>query len=84
VRVRTTTADDIDAVLELWLRAEAEPSVSDDVAGLTRLLEHDPEALLVAESGGRIVGSLIAGVGVGYADAPPLRRYTKNLPQGGP
>jgi ribosomal protein S18 acetylase RimI-like enzyme len=59
--IRTATRDDIEAVLEFWVGADAEPSVSDDVAGLARLIQHDPGALLLAESGGRIVGSLIAG-----------------------
>jgi ribosomal protein S18 acetylase RimI-like enzyme len=138
VKVRTGTIDDISAVLEMWLAAEADPSITDDQASLTRLLEHDPDALLVAESGGLVVGSLIAGwdgwrgnmyrlavapdhrrrgvaralveageerlaalgarrigaavitardvsnatwTGVGYGDDPPLRRYSKNLPQ---
>jgi ribosomal protein S18 acetylase RimI-like enzyme len=35
--------------------------VSDDAAGVSRLLAHDPAAVLVAERGGAIVGTLIAG-----------------------
>jgi ribosomal protein S18 acetylase RimI-like enzyme len=61
MRVRPATADEISAVLGLWREAEADPSFTDDPAGLTRLVAHDPGALLVAEVEGRIVGSLIAG-----------------------
>ena len=61
MRVRPGTIDDIDAVLELWLVAEADPSTTDDAASLALLLQHDFGALLVADSDGRVVGSLIAG-----------------------
>ena len=61
MRVRPATADEIPAVLRLWRKAEADPSSTDDVDGLARLVAHDPGALLVAEVDGRIVGSLIAG-----------------------
>ena len=37
------------------------PSVSDDEAAVGALLERDPDALLVADVGGRIVGTVIAG-----------------------
>lgn len=61
VRVRPAAASELDAVLGLWRRAGTRPSVSDDAPSLRRLLSHDPEALLVAELGGQLVGSLIAG-----------------------
>jgi hypothetical protein len=47
-------------VLDLWAAAGSPPSVSDSPEGLSRLLAADPQALLVAERGGVLVGSLIA------------------------
>jgi ribosomal protein S18 acetylase RimI-like enzyme len=57
--LRSAQLEDIAAVLILW-RESAEPSSTDDAAALTVLLEHEPDALIVAESSGRIVGSVIA------------------------
>jgi ribosomal protein S18 acetylase RimI-like enzyme len=59
--VRPGRGEDVPAVLELWRAAEAVPSVSDDPASLSRLLEASGDALLVAEDGGRLVGTIIAG-----------------------
>ena len=53
--------DDVEAALDLWRRAEASPSSTESVEDLRGLLERDPEALIVAESGGEVVGTLIAG-----------------------
>jgi ribosomal protein S18 acetylase RimI-like enzyme len=62
MRIRPATRDDIDAVLALWVRAATPPSMYDDAAGVQRLLERDPDALLVAEDDdGALVGSVIAG-----------------------
>ena len=47
-------------MLALWAQAAAEPSISDDVESIERLLDHDPGALLLAVEGGRIVGTVIA------------------------
>jgi ribosomal protein S18 acetylase RimI-like enzyme len=55
--LRSATPDDVDGVLALWRRAEAEPSATDDPASLFRLLEIDPDALLVAEEDGHLVGT---------------------------
>jgi ribosomal protein S18 acetylase RimI-like enzyme len=60
-RIRSGTAADADAVLALWRRADAEVTVSDDVAGIEVLLRHDPRALLVADEDGTVIGSLIVG-----------------------
>ena len=54
------TSDDIPAVLQLWEEADAEPTHTDDVASLRRLLAHDPAALIVAVDGGRVIGSIVA------------------------
>jgi ribosomal protein S18 acetylase RimI-like enzyme len=59
--LRTGQSSDLEAILQLWARAEAEPSHTDDVESLSRLIERDPSALIVAEDGRSIVGSVIAG-----------------------
>jgi ribosomal protein S18 acetylase RimI-like enzyme len=61
INVRNGTIDDATALLRLWRDADAVPSVSDSVEGIAALTERDPGALLVAESSGRVVGSIIAG-----------------------
>jgi len=58
--IRKATPNDVPTVLALWQEAEAEPTHTDDVESLRRLVAHDPDALIVAESGERIVGSVIA------------------------
>jgi len=47
-------------VLALWQEADSEPSHTDDVDSLERLITYDPGALLVAVDDGRLVGSVIA------------------------
>ncbi|WP_432018516.1 GNAT family N-acetyltransferase [Streptomyces sp. 1222.5] len=61
LRVRPAGPDDLDAVLAFWKTAAEGTSISDDRAGLERLVERDPDALLLAESGGQLVGTVIAG-----------------------
>jgi ribosomal protein S18 acetylase RimI-like enzyme len=66
VVVRPAHRSEIPAVLALWRAADAVPSVSDDPAGLGRLLDTSEDALLVAEAtrpepGGRLVGTIVAG-----------------------
>ncbi len=58
--IRNATEEDIAAVLDLWVVAGSLPSVSDSPDGLARLLAADPQALLIAELDGILVGSLIA------------------------
>jgi ribosomal protein S18 acetylase RimI-like enzyme len=58
--VRTGQLSDVDSLLRFWVEAGAEPTHTDDVAGLTTLVTHDPPALIVAEEDGSIVGSVIA------------------------
>ena len=58
--IRIATGADVSAVLELWRAAGSVATPSDNHDALLTLLAHDPEALLVAEAGGAIVGSLIA------------------------
>ncbi|OJU85901.1 MAG: hypothetical protein BGO11_16885 [Solirubrobacterales bacterium 70-9] len=59
--LRAGTVADIDALPALWRRAEAGPSTTETADDVRWLLERDPEALLVADVEGEIVGSLIAG-----------------------
>lgn len=59
--IRLGRVDDVDAMLALWRRADASPSSTESAADVRGLLERDPEALLLAESSGEIVGSLIVG-----------------------
>ncbi|MEU7424659.1 GNAT family N-acetyltransferase [Streptomyces sp. NPDC040750] len=61
VRIRPTAPDDLDAVLAFWKAAAEGTSITDDRAGVERLVAHDPEALLLAESDGELVGTVIAG-----------------------
>jgi ribosomal protein S18 acetylase RimI-like enzyme len=59
--IRTGLADDVAAVLELWQRAGSSPSTTESADDVRGLLERDPDALLVDEVEGEIVGSLIVG-----------------------
>ncbi|MER5886541.1 GNAT family N-acetyltransferase [Streptomyces sp. NPDC001941] len=61
LRVRHASPADLDAVLDFWRTSAEGTSVSDDRAGVARLVERDPEALLLAERDGVLVGTLIAG-----------------------
>ncbi|GGW44561.1 N-acetyltransferase [Streptomyces lucensis JCM 4490] len=61
VRVRPAVHADLDAVLAFWRSAAEGTSISDDRAGVERLVARDPEALLLAESEGELVGTVIAG-----------------------
>ena len=58
--LRPATPDDVERVLTFWLHA-AEPTSTDSAEALAGLLRRDPGALIVAETDGRIVGSVIAG-----------------------
>jgi len=58
--IRTGSIDEADVVLDLWRRAGSEPSVGEDTKSIARLLAHDPEALIVVEIDGELVGTLIA------------------------
>ena len=65
INVRPCAPDELDAVLSVWRRAEAEPTVSDDLESLRRLLTRDRGSLLVAAlegdaHPGEIVGTVIA------------------------
>lgn len=57
--LRSAGSRDIAVVLSLWALGGGPSSVSDTPEALAHLLTRDPGALLVAESGGAVVGSLI-------------------------
>ncbi|MFL6076013.1 MAG: GNAT family N-acetyltransferase [Mycobacteriales bacterium] len=61
VTLRTAATGDVDAVIAFWAVAGEGTDRHDSPDGVRRLLARDPDALLLAEEDGRIVGSLIAG-----------------------
>ncbi|GII79618.1 N-acetyltransferase [Sphaerisporangium rufum] len=61
VRVRAGTAGDVEEVLAFWRHAAEGTDRKDSAAAVYRLVERDPEALMLAELDGRLVGTLIAG-----------------------
>jgi|SRR5690242_21502986 ribosomal protein S18 acetylase RimI-like enzyme len=63
-RVRQATGDDVGAMLAVW-RDTGERGATARRAELVRVLERDPEFLLLAEIGDRVVG-VIVGTTDGY------------------
>ncbi|MEU3413734.1 GNAT family N-acetyltransferase [Streptomyces sp. NPDC006658] len=61
LRIRAAVPADLDSVLAFWRTAAEGTSISDDRAGVERLLTRDPGALLLAERDGGLVGTVIAG-----------------------
>ncbi|MER6469152.1 GNAT family N-acetyltransferase [Streptomyces collinus] len=61
LRIRAARPADLDAVLAFWRTAAEGTSISDDRGGLERLVERDPEALILAEREGELAGTVIAG-----------------------
>ena len=59
--LRSGRPEDAKAVADLWCLAGAEPTVTDHPDALRALIAHDPEALIVAEERGEVVGSLVVG-----------------------
>ncbi|MFC9178373.1 MULTISPECIES: GNAT family N-acetyltransferase [Streptomyces] len=59
--IRSATAADLDGVLAFWKVAAEGTSISDDGDGVARLVERDPDALILAERDGTLVGTVIAG-----------------------
>ena len=60
-RIRPAVPSDVGTVLAFWREAAEGTSISDDRDGVERLISRDPGALLLAESGGELVGTVIAG-----------------------
>ncbi|MCT7355060.1 GNAT family N-acetyltransferase [Streptomyces sp. 15-116A] len=61
LRIRAAMPEDLDAVLAFWKVAAEGTSISDDREGVERLVGRDPRALMLAERGGELVGTVIAG-----------------------
>ncbi|GHE70771.1 GNAT family N-acetyltransferase [Streptomyces thermocarboxydus] len=61
LRIRAAGPGDLDAVLAFWRTAAEGTSISDDRAGVERLVSRDPEALILAELDGELAGTVIAG-----------------------
>ncbi|GAA2405601.1 GNAT family N-acetyltransferase [Streptomyces coeruleofuscus] len=61
LRIRAATPEDLDTVLAFWKVAAEGTSISDDRTGVERLVARDPEALILAERGGELAGTVIAG-----------------------
>lgn len=61
LRIRSAGPADLDGVLTFWKMAAEGTSISDDREGVERLVARDPEALLLAECDGVLVGTVIAG-----------------------
>lgn len=61
LRIRTAAPADLDTVLAFWKEAAEGTSISDDRDGVARLLDRDPESLLLAERDGELAGTVIAG-----------------------
>src|ERR1700735_2955224 len=59
VAFRVGTTVDVDGVLAFWKAAGAHPTSTDDPDSLSSLVARDPDALLLAEVGGRLVGTVI-------------------------
>jgi ribosomal protein S18 acetylase RimI-like enzyme len=57
--IRACRLEEIEMVLELWRQAEATPGVTDNTDDLRRAVAESPAHVLVAEVGGRLVGSVI-------------------------
>ncbi|MFG2977450.1 GNAT family N-acetyltransferase [Streptomyces sp. NPDC048331] len=67
LHIGPASTTDLGAVLDFWKAAAEGTSISDDLAGVERLHERDPEALLLARCAGcdrcegELVGTVIAG-----------------------
>lgn len=61
LHIRSAALTDVDAVLGFWRTAAEGTSISDDHDGVARLVVRDPEALILAERDGVLVGTVIAG-----------------------
>jgi ribosomal protein S18 acetylase RimI-like enzyme len=59
VSIRPCRTQDVEVVLELWRQADATPSVTDNADDLRRAVPNSPAHVLVAEAGGRLIGSII-------------------------
>ena len=61
VTIRRGGPEDIQRALALWAEAGATPKPTDTQAGLAQLLASPQSILLVAETDGRVVGTVVGG-----------------------
>lgn len=61
ISIREARLDDVEPILALWIAADATRSVTDTPADVRRAIELPHAALLVAETDGRLIGSVIGG-----------------------
>jgi ribosomal protein S18 acetylase RimI-like enzyme len=59
--IREARADEVDAILALWQAAGSGPSITDTPEHLRMLTEKSPDLFVVAETDGRLAGSIIGG-----------------------
>src|SRR5436190_1686672 len=57
--IRDGREADADAMLDLWQRAGATPSVTDTAEAVRRAIAHPAAWVLLAEAGGQLIGSII-------------------------
>ncbi len=60
-QIREARADEAEALLELWKLTGSGPSITDTPEHLRMLTEQAPDLFLVAESEGRLIGSILGG-----------------------
>jgi ribosomal protein S18 acetylase RimI-like enzyme len=60
--LRGASAADVDGLLAMWAEAaENESRPPDTRAAVTAMLDRDPDAVILAEQDGELIGSIIAG-----------------------
>lgn len=59
--IREARADEAEAILDLWEQTRSGPSITDTPEHLRMLTEKAPDLFLLAETDGRLVGSVIGG-----------------------
>ena len=59
--IREARTDEVEAILALWQATGSGPSITDTPEHLAMVTEKSPDLFLVAEAGGRLVGSIIGG-----------------------
>ncbi len=59
--IRPLALSDAAAAFALWQEVGLHPSRSDTLEALARMIERDPELILVAEENGKIIGTVWGG-----------------------
>jgi ribosomal protein S18 acetylase RimI-like enzyme len=59
--IREARAEEIGEILALWKAAGSGPSITDTPEHLTMLTEHSPDLFVIAETNGRLAGTVIGG-----------------------